>query len=119
MGKIWVKYELSSIIYSKSEIEEHMQKHILTCMKRQTYKCSDCKEVFSLKKSLIGHMDSVHGKKRQYLDYKCPDCEKSFTSYGAMAKHIKMGNQIDHKNIDNNIVKKDGKQISKKKDKIC
>ena len=82
-----------------------MQKHNLTCINRQIFKCSDCREVFSLKKSLISHMDSVHGKIRQYLDYKCPDCEKSFTSYGAMAKHIKMGNQSDHKNIGNDVEK--------------
>ena len=75
----------------KSNVEIYKQKHFLACLKRQTYKCSDCKEIFSLKEDLISHMESVHGKKRQYFDYKCPDCDMSFPMYNSLTRHIKMG----------------------------
>ena len=68
-----------------------MDTHFEVCPKRQIYKCSDCRKDFPQKQHLIEHMDSVHGKKRQYFTYKFPDCEMSFNIKGHLVRHIKMG----------------------------
>ena len=69
-----------------------MEKHFKSCLPRQTYKCSDCGEIFPKKQELINHMLSVHKKIKTYFDYKCPDCEMSFNKNYLRVKHIESDN---------------------------
>ena len=74
--------------------DQVLKKHFESCHGGQKFICTDCGECFPIKQSLIEHMDSIHGKKKQYFDIKCPHCDFSSNSLWEIGKHV----SIAHKN---------------------
>ena len=71
-----------------------MKKHFESCHGGQKFICTDCGKCFPIKQSLIEHMDSIHGKKKQYFDTKCPHCDFSSNGLWEIGKHV----SVAHKN---------------------
>ena len=79
---------------NKVRKDQVLKKHFESCHGGQKFICTDCGKCFPIKQILIEHMDSIHGKKKQYFDTKCPHCDFSSNGLWEIGKHV----SVAHKN---------------------
>jgi uncharacterized C2H2 Zn-finger protein len=81
---------------NKVRKDQVLRKHFESCHSEQKFICTDCGKCFPMKQSLIEHMESIHGKKKQYFDIKCPHCDFSSNRLSEIGKHVSVAHKSEN-----------------------